>query len=256
LETKVGRAPPLLSMYKIGMNRSPHILIVEDDREIRTMVSRFLQKRECRVSTAESGRIMDGILKAAKIDLVVLDIMLPGEDGLSICRRLRSTTSIPIIMLTAAGDAVAKIVGLEMGADDYVAKPFDPNELLARIRAVLRRVSALPPLTVPTQTVLRFAEWSVFPIARELRNGVGTRVTLTSAEFELLLAFCNYAQQTLTRDQLLDLTQGRAAIGIDRSVDILVSRLRRKIELDPKDPLFIKTVRSGGYVFTPKVVSE
>lgn len=236
------------------MVRSPHILVVEDDREIRTMVSRFLSKNGCRVSVAEDARSMDRALGTARIDLVVLDIMLPGEDGLSICRRLRTTSTLPIIMLTAAGDPVARVVGLEMGADDYVAKPFNPHELLARIKAVLRRATALPDTEDGANDVVQFAGWQINPVSREVRNPEGTRVILTSAEFDLLFTFCRHARRTLTRDQLLDLSQRRAAGALDRSIDILVSRIRRKIEADPRDPQFIKTVRSGGYVFTPEVM--
>jgi two-component system OmpR family response regulator len=236
------------------MVRSPHILVVEDDREIRTMVSRFLSKNGCRVTIAEDARSMDRALGTARIDLVVLDIMLPGEDGLSICRRLRTTSTLPVIMLTAAGDPVARVVGLEMGADDYVAKPFNPHELLARIKAVLRRATALPDTEDGANDVVQFDGWQIDPIAREVRNPEGTRVILTSAEFDLLFTFCRHARRTLTRDQLLDLSQRRAAGALDRSIDILVSRIRRKIEADPRDPQFIKTVRSGGYVFTPEVM--
>lgn len=235
------------------MNRSPHILVVEDDREIRTMVSRFLQKNGLRVSVAEDARAMDRILEAAHIDLLVLDLMLPGEDGLSICRRLRAGSSLPVIMLTASGDPVARVVGLEMGADDYVPKPFDPHELLARIKAVLRRTASIPEAREQAQGSLLFAGWRLDPAARELRNPEGVRVTLTSAEFDLLAAFCRHPRRTLTRDQLLDLSQGRSAAALDRSIDILVSRIRRKIESNPRDPALIKTVRSGGYIFTPEV---
>lgn len=236
--------------------RSPHILVVEDDREIRTMVSRFLTKNGCRVTAANDAPSMGRALETANIDLVLLDIMLPGEDGLSICRRLRASSTLPIIMLTAAGDPTAKVVGLEMGADDYIAKPFDPHELLARVRAVLRRAVALPATTQTPARPMRFAGWRIDPVARELRNPDNARVMLTSAEFDLLLVFCRLAQHTLSRDQLLDLTQGRATVAVNRSVDILVSRIRRKIECEPGDPLLIKTVRAGGYIFTPSVVTE
>jgi len=238
------------------MGRSPHILIVEDDREIRTMVSRFLQKHGVRVSIAADAPAMDKILEAARIDLLVLDLMLPGEDGLSICRRLRAKSTLPVIILTASGEPVARVVGLEMGADDYVAKPFDPHELLARIKAVLRRTNAFPAATEKSPNIMRFAGWHLDTMAREVRNPEGTRVILTSAEFDLLTVFCRHARRTLTRDQLLDLSQGRASAAFDRSVDILVSRIRRKIERNPRDPELIKTVRSGGYLFAPEVTPE
>ncbi|MEI6506755.1 MAG: response regulator, partial [Planctomycetota bacterium] len=225
-----------------------------DDREIRTMVSRFLSKNGCRVTVAEDARSMNRALGTARIDLVVLDLMLPGEDGHSILRRLRTTSTLPVIMLTAAGDPVARVVGLEMGADDYVAKPFNPHELLARIKAVLRRATALPDTEDGANDVVQFAGWQINPVSREVRNPEGTRVILTSAEFDLLFTFCRHARRTLTRDQLLDLSQRRAAGALDRSIDILVSRIRRKIEADPRDPQFIKTVRSGGYIFTSEVM--
>lgn len=236
------------------MNRSPHILVVEDDREIRTMVSRLLQKHGYRVTASEDGRSMERALGAANVDLMLLDIMLPGgEDGLSICRRVRARSSVPIIMLTAAGDTTARVVGLEMGADDYIGKPFDPQELIARTRAVLRRATALPARSELPLTPIRFDGWHMDPARRELRDPAGARVTLTGAEFDLLLAFCRHPRRTLNRDQLLDLSQGRGGGPLDRGIDILVSRIRRKIESNPRDPQTIKTVRSGGYFFTPDV---
>jgi two-component system OmpR family response regulator len=245
------------------MKRMTHILVVEDDREIRTMVCRLLQKNGFRLSSVGDALAMDRVLATAHIDLLILDLMLPGEDGLSICRRLRTASSMPIIMLTASGDPVARVVGLEMGADDYVPKPFDPHELVARVRAVLRRSNVLPAASnAPALTdeasraVLAFAGWRIDPVARELANPEGVRVMLTGAEFNLLLVFCRHARRTLTRDQLLDLTQGREPTVFDRSIDILVSRIRRKIEDNPRAPMLIKTVRSGGYIFTPEVTSE
>lgn len=221
------------------------------------MVLRFLQKHGFRVSAADNARAMDKILADARIDLMVLDIMLPGEDGLSICRRIRVESAMPVIMLTASGEPTARVVGLEMGADDYIPKPFDPHELLARIKAVLRRANAMPTvMQAAAPAVMRFSGWQLNSIARELINPENSRVILTSAEFELLTAFCRHPQRTLTRDQLLDLTQGRAGAPLDRSIDILVSRIRRKIERDPRFPDLIKTVRSGGYIFTPEVTPE
>lgn len=221
------------------------------------MVLRFLQKHGFRVSAADNARAMDKILADARIDLMVLDIMLPGEDGLSICRRIRVESAMPVIMLTASGEPTARVVGLEMGADDYIPKPFDPHELLARIKAVLRRANAMPTvMQAAAPAVMRFSGWQLNSVARELINPENSRVILTSAEFELLTAFCRHPQRTLTRDQLLDLTQGRAGAPLDRSIDILVSRIRRKIERDPRFPDLIKTVRSGGYIFTPEVTPE
>lgn len=237
------------------MARSPHVLVVEDDREIRTMVARFLEKRGLRVSTVGDAKGMDRLMRTSKIDMIVLDLMLPDEDGLSICRRVREGSTLPIIMLTASGDPVARVVGLEMGADDYVPKPFEPNELLARIKAVLRR-SSTPSQTAEQPTSMRFGGWHINAVTRNLHSPEGSRVVLTSAEFDLLLAFCRHSQRTLTRDQLLDLSQGRSGTPLDRSVDILVSRIRRKIESSPRDPELIKTVRSGGYIFTPDVTVD
>ena len=238
------------------MERSPHILVVDDDREICSLVSQFLSRHALRVTTAREGTEMMKIMEAARIDLVVLDLMLPGEDGLSLCRKLRAASATPVIMLTAMGEDVDRIIGLEMGADDYLAKPFNPRELLARIKAVLRRAGTLPP--TPTELagggkVLSFDKWRLDLAKRELKGDDGEMVVLSSGEFDLLQAFAEHPQRVLTRDQLLDLARGRAASLFDRSVDIQVMRLRRKVESDPKDPQLIKTVRSGGYMFTPSV---
>jgi two-component system OmpR family response regulator len=238
------------------MERSPHILVVDDDREICSLVSQFLSRHALRVSTARDGTEMMKTMEAARIDLVVLDVMLPGEDGLSLCRRLRAESATPVIMLTAMGEDIDRIVGLEMGADDYLPKPFNPRELLARIKAVLRRAEALPPATTELASggkVLSFGNWRLDLAKRELKTTEDELVVLSSGEFDLLQAFAEHPQRVLTRDQLLDLARGRAASLFDRSVDIQVMRLRRKIEADPKDPQLIKTVRSGGYMFTPTV---
>jgi len=236
------------------MSDSPHILVVEDDREIGRLVGRYLSANACRVSLAGDGREMERVLAASRIDLVILDVMLPGEGGLDLCRRLRAASDLPIIMLTAKGDDVDRIVGLEMGADDYLAKPFNPRELLARVRAVLRRtgVGKLSPGGRDAR-VLTFLGWRLDHGLRELAAPDGTKVTLTSAEFDLLAALCERSGRILSRDQLLDLTQGRSAGSFGRSIDVMISRLRRKIEADPHHPVVIKTVRSGGYLFTPAV---
>jgi two-component system, OmpR family, response regulator len=236
------------------MEPSPHILFVEDDAEIRTLVANLLRDNGFRATVARDGREMDRILGSSRVDLLVLDIMLPKEDGLSICRRLRASSDMPIIMLTARGSEVERVVGLEMGADDYLTKPFSTHELLARIRAVLRRfhlVAHTPPDR--RQAVLSFAGWKLDLGSRRLHAADGTRVPLTGGEYELLVAFCEHPNRVLTREQLIDLTRGRAAAPFDRSIDIQVSRLRRKIEADPKDPALIQTVRAGGYIFTPEV---
>jgi two-component system OmpR family response regulator len=232
--------------------QSPHILLVEDDQEISKLVARYLRANDCRVSISADGCQMDCALETNRIDLIVLDLMLPGEDGLSLCRRLRMNSSVPIVMLTAKGEEVDRIVGLEMGADDYLSKPFNPRELLARIRAVLRRAAQNDHPSTRTR-VLTFLGWRLDGALRELRDPKGARVAVTDAEFDLLQALCERPGRVLSRDQLLDLTQGRAAAPFERSVDVLVSRLRRKIESDPHHPAIIKTVRSGGYLFTPTV---
>ncbi len=234
--------------------QTQHILFVEDDAEIRTLVADFLQENGFRVSVARDGREMDRIMGVGRIDLLILDIMLPREDGLALCRRVRATNNLPIIMLTARGSEVERIVGLEMGADDYLTKPFSTHELLARIRAVLRRSQGLMRAPRDTrQSVLAFEGYRLDVGTRRLHAADGTRIPLTSGEFELLLAFCEHPNRVLTRDQLLDLTRGRAPTLFDRSIDVQVSRLRRKIEPDARDPVLIQTVRAGGYIFTPKV---
>jgi two-component system OmpR family response regulator len=237
------------------MQRTPHILIVDDDAEIRDLVARFLKNHKIRVDTAADGRAMRTLMEGARFDLVVLDLMLPGEDGLSLCRRLRVETTVPVIMLTALGEETDRIIGLEMGADDYLAKPFNPRELLARIRAVLRRTgSAARPIDGAHGQMLVFDGWKLDLAKRELRAPDGALVALTAGEFDLLAAFAERPKRVLDRDQLLDLTKGRAAAAFDRSIDVQLSRLRRKIEADPQDPSLIKTVRGGGYIFTSGVV--
>jgi two-component system OmpR family response regulator len=236
------------------MESTPHILIVDDDREIRDLLARFLNKHGLRVTTAADGREMHRVLDGSRIDLIVLDLMLPGEDGLTLCRNLRARSAVPIIMLTAMGEETDRIVGLEMGADDYLAKPFNPRELLARIKAVLRRAEQAPaPGPVEGGAVLEFAGWALDLDRRELQRPDGVLVPLSSGEYELLAAFATHPGRVLSRDQLLDLARGREAQPFDRSIDVQVSRLRRKIEADPQEPALIKTVRNGGYTFTPSV---
>jgi two-component system OmpR family response regulator len=235
------------------MTQSPHILLVEDDREIRKLVSQFLRDNGVRVATSPDGREMDHALKDNCIDLLVLDIMLPGEDGLSICRRLRASSNLPVIMLTAKGEDIDRIVGLEIGADDYLTKPFNPRELLARIRAVLRRGANDTVAEFRGDSIFTFEGWRLDPNIRQLHDPDGARVALTGAEFDLLFAFCERPRRVLSRDQLIDLTQGRSAAPFERSIDVLVSRLRQKMEKDPKEPRLIQTIRSGGYMFSPAV---
>jgi len=238
------------------MQRRPHILIVDDDREIRDLLARFLVRHDFRVDTAADGKEMDRVLAGGRFDLIVLDLMMPGEDGLSICRRLRLETSMPILMLTALGEEADRIVGLEIGADDYLPKPFNPRELLARIRAVLRRSQTSAEQGEGTRPrVLSFDSWQVDLAARELRDAEGSLVSLTSGEFDLLEALVERPQQILSRDQLADLTSGRVLGPLDRSIDVALSRLRRKLGEDPKLPRLIKTVRHGGYYFAADVTS-
>ena len=235
-------------------HRSPNILVVEDDRETRTLIARYLRTNACNVATAANGREMARAMIDRRVDLLILDVMLPGEDGLSLCRKVRAASQTPIIMLTARGEDIDRIVGLEMGADDYLAKPFNPRELLARINAVLRRQAAARSASATEgATALCFLGWRIDFRRRELRDPAGARVAMTSAEFDLLRTFCERPGRVLSRESLLDLTQGRNAGSFERSIDVLVSRIRRKIEPDPQDATMIKTVRSGGYMFTPRV---
>lgn len=236
------------------MTTAPHILVVDDHREIRELVSRSLSKEGFRASSAGDGKAMRKVLADNRIDLIVLDLMLPGEDGLALCRTLRADSDIPIIMLTAKGDEIDRVIGLEMGADDYLSKPFGSRELISRIRAVLRR-TRMPAISDDRQKPKRylFDRWSFDAESRDLLRDDGVVVPLSTGEYDLLLAFIERPQRTLNRDQLLDLARGRAANAFDRSVDTQVSRLRKKIEGDPSDPKIIKTVWGGGYVFTPTV---
>ena len=233
-------------------SHAPHILVVDDDREIRDLTVRYLRRHGMRATGAADGRQMDTELADGNFDLVILDVMMPGEDGLSICRRLQTTSSLPIVMLTALGEETERIVGLEMGADDYLPKPFNPRELLARVRAVLRR-SRIRAETEPVEGILTFSGWTIDLARRTCRNPDGSLITLTAGEFDLLTALATRAGRVLSRDQLLDLTRGREAAPFDRSIDVLLSRLRRKMEADPKNPEFIKTVRGGGYVFAAEI---
>lgn len=230
----------------------PHLLIVDDHHEIRELLKRFFVQHNYRVTLAKDGREMKKILINAQIDLIVLDLMLPGEDGLTLCRDLRASSNIPIVMLTAMGDEMDKIIGLEMGADDYLSKPFNPRELLARIKAVLRRVNSL---SAPVAAVNRyhFAQWSIDIHKRELIDKEGVMVILSSAEFDLLRVFIEHPQRVLSRDQLLDLSKGRDGGVYDRAIDTLISRLRKKLEVDAKHPELIKTIWGGGYQFTCEV---
>ena len=239
------------------MEATPHVMVVDDHRDIREPLAKYLSKNGLRVSLAAGGQEMRKVLKAGAIDLVVLDIMMPGEDGLALCRHLRETTEIPVILLTAMAEETDRIVGLEIGADDYVTKPFNPRELLARIKAVLRRAQSLPaPREMEEGGRLRFDRWTLDLNRREIAAEDGVAVPLSTAEFRLLLTFLRRPRMVLSRDQLLDLTSGRAAQVFDRAIDNQVSRLRKKIERDPKNPALIKTVWGGGYVFAAEVTEE
>src|SRR5271157_4838472 len=236
------------------MANAPHILIVDDDRQIRASLARFLTANGFRISVAEDGAAMFAAIEKGRFDLVVLDIMMPGEDGLTLCRRLREASRIPVIFLTALSAEIDCVAGLELGADDYICKPVRPRELLARIRAVLRRAgdTTLKRERAPVVSY-EFEGWRLDAVRRTLRNPKGVLVELTGGEFDLLLVFAEHPNNVLTRDQLLDLTRGRDAAVLDR-IDVQVGRLRRKIEADPQLPVLIKTVRSGGYVFCADVL--
>ncbi|MBB4171053.1 response regulator [Rhizobium sp. BK538] len=236
------------------MEHIDHILIVDDDREIRELVSSYLQKNGLRVTAVADGRHMRSFLEANSVDLIILDVMMPGDDGLVLSRELRAGRhkAIPIVMLTARTDEMDRIIGLEMGADDYLAKPFSARELLARIKAVLRRTRMLPPNLQVSEAgqLLRFGKWKLDTTARHLVDSDGTVIALSGAEYRLLRVFIDHPQRVLNRDQLLNLTQGRDAELFDRSIDLLVSRVRQRLGDDAREPTYIKTVRSEGYVFS------
>jgi two-component system OmpR family response regulator len=238
----------------LGMNASPHLAVVDDHPQIREMLTRYLGAHGYRVSEAANGAEFRRLLERSSFDLVILDVMMPGEDGIAICRDLRMSSQLPVIFLTAVAEDADRILGLEIGADDYLTKPFNPRELLARIRSVLRRANSLPLQRVLPQTgSLRIGELTVDMERREVTAADGVAAPLSTAEFRLLCVFIAHPGMVLTRDELLDLTQGRAAEAWDRSIDNQVSRLRRKIEADPRNPLLIATHWGGGYSFTGKV---
>ncbi|WP_194721311.1 response regulator [Noviherbaspirillum malthae] len=239
------------------MEHPQKILIVDDDREISSLLAEYLEKNGYRAVTAGDGKAMQKALQDHRIDLIVLDLNLPGEDGLTLCRNLRSHSAIPVIMLTARGEPVDRILGLEMGADDYVPKPFEPRELFARIRSVLRRTQALPPNMQASETQqIKFAGWTMDVTARHLVNPSGVVVALSGAEYRLLKIFLDHANRVLSRDHLLNLTQGRDADPFDRSIDLQISRLRQKLGDDARSPQIIKTVRNEGYVLATQVAKE
>ena len=236
------------------MTIMPHLAIVDDDEDILSLLARFFRSYGHDVSVARNGIEMFKVLEDRSVDLVILDLMMPGEDGLSLCRRLRANSTLPVIMLTAATTLTDRVIGLELGADDYISKPFDPRELLARVKAVLRRSEPGRAVTsIPTRPLLLFDTWRLDVARRELRSNRKILVPLSGREFDLLLAFAERPQHVMSREQLLDLAHGAAHDVFDRSIDTQVSRLRRKLEPDAKVPTIIRTVRSGGYIFTPDV---
>lgn len=231
-----------------------HILIVDDDAQIRQLAGKFLREHGHRVTTARDGREMRQALSTAAIDLVILDIMLPGSNGLDLCREIRSRSALPVIMLTALGTDTDRIVGLEIGADDYLPKPFNPRELLARINAVLRRSRAAGgPMSSVGGHLLHFEGWTLDTKRRELSNPDGVVVDLSTGEYDLLLAFLEMPQRVLNRDQLMDGAKHRIATGFDRAIDIQVSRLRKKLDTSEDGQAMIKTIRGTGYMFVPAV---
>ena len=239
------------------MDTRPFILIVDDDREIRNLLADYLDNNGFTAMTAADGSHMWRALDNSRVDLLVLDLSLPGDDGVTLCRSLRARSNLPIIMLTARSEPVDRILGLEMGADDYLTKPFEPRELLARIRNVLRRTMALPPNLEPSEaTRIVFSGWVLDVAARHVLDPQGKVIMLSGAEFRLLQVFLEHPQRVLSREQLLSLTKGRDADPFDRSIDLQVSRLRQKLEDDAKSPQLIKTVRSEGYVLASTVQME
>ena len=231
----------------------PSLLLVDDEATLREPLADYLSRQGFDVVSAASAAEARSHLRERKVDLVLLDIMMPGEDGLSLCRHLAETRAIPVILLTARGEATDRIVGLEIGADDYLVKPFDPRELVARIRSVLRRATRTPAAAEAEAQMFRFEGWTLDPLKRRLTDPDGAVVAISSAEYRLLTAFLEHPRQVLDRDRLLDMVQGREAHLFDRAVDNQISRLRRKIERDSRNPELIQTVWGGGYLFAADV---
>jgi two-component system, OmpR family, response regulator len=239
------------------MTDRPHLLIVDDDREIRGLLAQYLEKHDFRTTAVPDGKEMRRTLERSHVDLVVLDLMLPGEDGLSLCRELRTRSQVPVIMLTARGEDVDRIIGLELGADDYVAKPFNPRELLGRIKAILRR-SAHAPRDPSPESVRGFSfnGWRLDTVTRTLTDAAGKEVALSGAEYRLLAVLLGASNRVLTRAQLTELLRGRDADPFDRSIDVRVSRLRQILGDDARAPQIIKTVYGEGYVVGVTVVTD
>ncbi|MCP1465353.1 response regulator [Pseudomonas sp. S3E17] len=231
-----------------------NLLIVDDDLEVLALLKKFFMQHGYAVETVAGGTELWAAMERHPADLIILDLMLPGENGLLLCQRLRQQYATPVIMLTAMGELSDRVVGLEMGADDYLSKPFDARELLARVRAVLRRAGeGGPVLGESARPLIRFAGWQLDVTRRELRSPDEVMIPLSSGEFDLLLVFVEHPQRVLTREQLLNLARGHSHDAFDRSIDVQVSRLRRKLEFDTKRPAMIRTVRNGGYQFTASV---
>ena len=239
------------------MTTPDHVLVVDDDAEIRSLLHQYLQKNGYRVTAVADGKGMWAALEAGRVDIVVLDLMLPGDDGLTLCRNLRARSEVPVIMLTARGEETDRIVGLEMGADDYLAKPFNPRELLARVKSILRRARSLPENLQPEAArAVRFAGWVLDLAARNLLSPEGVVVALSGTEFKLLRIFLAHPNRVLNRDQLIDLMLSRDASPFDRSIDVQVSRLRQRLGDGGKESVIIKTVRGAGYVLAVPVEVE
>ncbi|TAN53381.1 MAG: response regulator [Betaproteobacteria bacterium] len=239
------------------MDSTDQILVVDDDAEIRNLLCDYLRRNGYRATAVADGKAMWAALGRGKYDLVVLDVMLPGDDGLTLCRKLRAEADTPVIMLTARGEETDRIVGLEMGADDYLAKPFSPRELLARIKSVLRRYRSLPQnLRADAARRVRFAGWTLDTVARHLISAAGVVTSLSGTEYQLLRILLSHPNQVLTRDQLMLLAKGRESDPLDRTIDLQVSRLRHRLGDDLSEPRIIKTVRGQGYVLAVPVEAE
>ncbi|BEP46299.1 winged helix-turn-helix domain-containing protein [Variovorax sp. V15] len=236
------------------MKTTPHIVVLDDEIDITQLLASYLHGHGFRVTQVHEGRTLMALMESDPADLVLLDLGLPGEDGFSIARRMRERWHCGLVIVTGRGDAVDKVVGLEVGADDYVTKPFDLRELVARVKAVLRRVTpASPAPTAASTDTLRFAGWELDTAAHSLRNPQGEQVQLTGGEFDLLQALARHPGRVLSRDFLLEQTRGREAAPFDRTIDVQVGRLRKKIEADADDPQLIKSVRGAGYILVPPV---
>ena len=240
---------------EVSTTLQPHVLAVDDDPSIRELLTDYLSQNQIRVTAVDNGKALADTLSREAIDLIVLDLRMPGEDGLQIMHRLRETSSVPILLLTGVAEEADRVMGLELGADDYLTKPFSPRELLARIRALLRRARTQATVAerVAEVRAWRFGDWELNVGLRKLRSADGRTVELTNGEFSLLTAFLSAPQRILSRDQLLELSRLHNAEVYDRSIDVQILRLRRKIEVDPARPHYIRTERGAGYVFNAEV---